>query len=83
MGFQPDFIIDNEILTLVSEISILVNRIPDHLIPPQELKLRHENRIRSIHSSLAIEGNTLSLREVTNISKGKPINVRLKKLNVR
>ena len=35
--------------------------------------LRRENRIRSIHASLAIENNTLSLEQVTAIVDGKPV----------
>lgn len=35
--------------------------------------LRRENRIRTIHASLAIENNTLSLEQVTDIIDGKPV----------
>ena len=37
------------------------------------LKLRRENRIRSIHASLAIENNTLSLDQVTAVISGKRV----------
>jgi len=36
-------------------------------------QLRRENRIRTIHASLAIENNTLSLEQVTAIIDGKPV----------
>ena len=36
-------------------------------------RLRRENRIRTIHASLAIENNTLSLEQVTDIIDGKPV----------
>ena len=36
-----------------------------------DLKLHRENRVRSIYSSLAIEGNSLSLDEVTAVIEGK------------
>ena len=36
-------------------------------------QLRRKNRIRTIHASLAIENNTLSLEQVTDIIDGKPI----------
>jgi Fic family protein len=36
-------------------------------------QLRRENRIRTIHASLAIENNTLSLEQVTDIIDGKPV----------
>jgi Fic family protein len=37
----------------------------------RDIKLHRKNRVRSIHSSLAIEGNTLSLDEVTDVVEGK------------
>ena len=37
----------------------------------RDIKLHRQNRMRSIHSSLAIEGNTLSLDEVTDVIEGK------------
>ena len=40
------------------------------LLSPQ---LRRENRIRTLHASLAIENNTLSLEQVTDIIDGKPV----------
>ena len=39
----------------------------------RDIKLHRQNRVRSIHSSLAIEGNTLSLDEVTAVINGKMI----------
>ena len=37
----------------------------------RDIKLHRENRIRTVHSSLAIEGNALSLAEVTDVLNGK------------
>ncbi|MDR2973235.1 MAG: Fic family protein [Propionibacteriaceae bacterium] len=37
----------------------------------RNIKLHRENRVRSIYSSLAIEGNTLSLGEVTDVIEGR------------
>jgi len=74
MKYQPKFAIDNEILTLVSDVSLLIGRIrDDDDVLSRTLELRRENRIRSIHSSLGIEGNTLSLEKVTNIIDGKQV----------
>ena len=36
-------------------------------------RLRRDNRIRTIHASLAIENNSLSLDQVTDIINGKRI----------
>lgn len=73
MSYSPELSIDNEILNLVADISVLVDRIPDNDVPPRDLKLRRANKIRSIQSSLAIEGNTLSLEKVTDIVNGKRV----------
>ena len=37
----------------------------------RDIRLHRENRLRSIYSSLAIEGNTLSLGEVIAVVEGK------------
>ena len=39
----------------------------------QDLRLRRINRIRAIQGSLAIEGNTLSERQVATLLDGKPV----------
>jgi Fic family protein len=71
MMYVPEFDIDSEMLDLVSEIAALVERIGGDSLPSGQL--RHANRARSIHSSLAIEGNTLSLEKVTAIIEGKKV----------
>jgi len=72
MAYDPKFMIDNEILTSVSEIAALMERIPDARTS-KHIRLRKEGRIRSIHSSVAIEGNRLSLEKVTDIINGKRV----------
>lgn len=49
---------------------MLTIRIGDNVPSPQ---LRKKNQIRTIHSSLAIEQNTLSLKQVTDIIDGKHV----------
>jgi Fic family protein len=39
----------------------------------RNVKLHRENRVRTIHSSLAIEGNSLTLGEVTAVIEGKAV----------
>jgi Fic family protein len=39
----------------------------------QDLRLRRINRIRTVHGSLAIEGNTLSEEQISTILDGKPV----------
>ena len=53
--YEPPFTVNNEILSLVADIAETVGHISatsKHLPTPQ---LRRQNRIRTIHSSLAIE----------------------------
>lgn len=38
-----------------------------------DIRLHRENRVRSIHSSLAIEGNQLSLAQVSDVLNGQPV----------
>lgn len=71
--YVPPFHVTDRILRLVAEISEEVGRISvlshGNLTP----HLRKMNRIRTIHSSLAIEQNSLSLAQVTAILEGKRV----------
>ncbi len=55
---------------LVSEISEKVGRITSHKELESKPHLRRNNRIRSIHSSLKIEANSLSLSDVRDVING-------------
>lgn len=70
----PPFTITSEIMRLVSEISeqvgIVATLLGEQVPSPM---LRKANRIKTIHSSLAIEHNTLSLKQVTDIIDGKHV----------
>ena len=69
----PPFNISAEAINMVAEISVLLERHNIALKDEPGLKLRKANRIKTIHSSLAIEGNTLSEDEVRDIINGKQI----------
>ena len=70
---KPPFEITNEIVDSVAQIAELVG----HLTVTNQLTsnptLRRSNRIRTIHGSLAIEQNTLSLEQVTAVLNGKHV----------
>lgn len=71
--YKPPFHMTDKMTSLIAEISEQVGRITvlqEGTINPH---LRRENRIRTIHSSLAIEHNSLSLEQVTAILDGKRI----------
>jgi Fic family protein len=56
---------------LIAKITEIVTRLEYGSDFKRDIKLRKHNRIRSIHSSLAIENNTLTLEEVDAIISGK------------
>ena len=68
--YVPPFTISNTMLELVSEISEKVGRINSHKELENKPYLRRNNRIRSIHSSLKIEANSLSLSNVRDVING-------------
>ena len=72
-GYQPPFTITPTILNLVAQISEAVGRLAVLADQVQSLSLRRISRIRTIHGSLAIEGNTLSEAQITAILDGKRV----------
>ena len=70
---QPPFQIMNKIIDDVAEISELTGRLSAHDHLSSNPNLRRTNRIRTIHGSLAIEQNTLSLEQVTAVLNGKHV----------
>ncbi len=70
---SPPYSITDEMLIMVSEISELLGRLNAVSDLTKHPKLRRSNRIKSIQSSLAIENNSLSLEQVSDILDGKHI----------
>ncbi|MBR3129265.1 MAG: Fic family protein, partial [Clostridia bacterium] len=71
--YNPPFSITNRMLSLVAEIAEKTGRITSYRSFEAKPHLRRNNRIRSIHSSLAIEANSLSLDEVKSVIDGKTV----------
>ena len=71
--YKPPFHMTDRITNLVAEISEQIGRIRVLSHGNLNPHLRKENRIRTIHSSLAIEHNSLSLEQVTAIVDGRHI----------
>src|SRR3990167_9694165 len=72
--FKPNFRYTDKIvrnLTHIAEARAIILNSP--LIPKWEVSLRREAIIRSAHSSTAIEGNRLSLEQVSNLAQGREI----------
>ena len=73
MSYQPPYTITPQIVQQVADIVELVTRwsySDDSALTPQ---LRRNNRIRTIQASLAIENNTLSIEQVTDVLDGKAV----------
>lgn len=71
--YKPPFTITNEILAYVSSISEKVGRISAISNLESKPHLRKNNRIKSIHSSLKIEANSLSLGQVRDVINGRTV----------
>jgi len=71
--YQPPYTITPEILNRVAGISEAIGRLTVLTDQARALRLRRINRIRTIHGSLAIEGNTLSEAQITAILEGKRV----------
>ena len=73
-NYTPPFTVSAEAINKIAEISALIERYAIYLEQAENgLRLRKANRIKTIHSSLAIEGNTLTEDEVRDIVDGKTI----------
>jgi Fic family protein len=70
---KPPYQITNKIVGLIASISEKIGEVNSaHLYrPPTELRKR--NRIKTIQSSLEIEGNTLSIEQITAILENKKV----------
>lgn len=71
--YKPPFTITNQILTYISSISEKIGRITATSNLEAKPHLRKNNRIKSIHSSLKIEANSLSLGQVRDVINGKTV----------
>lgn len=79
-GHIPPFTVSAEAINMIAEISGQIERYAIRLELEDGLRLRKANRIKTIHSSLAIEGNTLSEDEVRDIIEGKTVVAPIKQI---
>jgi len=77
--FEPNFRYTHKLVNLLAKIAagreVILN---SPLIPKWEISLRREAIIRSAHSSTRIEGNRLSLEQVSNLASGREITAQRK-----
>ena len=72
-NYIPPFNITAAIISLIAEISQIIGRLSVFEEAAKIIRLRRINRIRTIQGSLAIEGNTLSVDQISAILEGKRI----------
>ena len=71
--YVPPFTITNKMLDYVSSIMEKIGKLDNYNNFNKMPILRRNNRIKSIHSSLAIEANSLSLDQVKDVINGKTV----------
>lgn len=71
--YEPPITLTPELLTLTATIAEQLGRISERKSQAHELRLRRINRLQTIQGSLAIEGNSLSIEQITAVIQGKPV----------
>lgn len=72
-GHRPPYTITEKSADYLAKIVETVTRLEFGTAFKGNIKLHRENRVRTIYSSLAIEGNSLTLGEVTAVIAGKVV----------
>ena len=70
---KPPYNLTSKILKLVSDVSHKIGEVNASFLTKQSPELRKRNRIRTIQASLAVEGNTLSIDQITAILENKRV----------
>lgn len=73
VSMKPPYDITPEILKLVSLISEKLGEVNANYLSKQSPQLRKQNRIKTIHSSLQIEGNSLTEEQITALIENKRV----------
>jgi len=73
LSMKPPYDITPKILKLITSISEKLGEINATYLSKQSPQLRKQNRIKTIHSSLQIEGNTLTEDQITALIENKRI----------
>ena len=70
---KPPYDISPKILELISSISVKLGEVKANFLSKPSPQLRKQNKIKTIHSSLSIEGNTLSQEQITAVLENKRV----------
>lgn len=71
MAYKPPYSLAGSMVAKATGISNLIGKIEGYRLLSGDLKLRRQNKIKTVRSSLAIEGNTLSEGQIADIIDGK------------
>lgn len=72
-SMKPPYEITQTILKLITSISEKIGEVNANYLNKQSPTLRKQNKIKTIHSSLQIEGNTLSQEQITALIENKRV----------
>ena len=72
-SMKPPYVITSNILKLISSISVKIGEVNANYLSKQSPQLRKQNRIKTIYSSLQIEGNTLTEAQITALIENKRV----------
>ena len=70
---RPPYDITPSILKRVSSIAEKIGEVNARYLSKQSPQLRKQNRIKTIQSSLQIEGNTLTTEQITALIENKRV----------
>ncbi len=70
---KPPYDITPSVLKLISAISEKIGEVNARYLSKQSPQLRKQNRIKTIQSSLQIEGNTLTTEQITALIENKRV----------
>ena len=73
VSMKPPYDITPKILKLISSISEKIGEVNANYLTRQSPQLRKQKRIKTIHSSLKIEGNTLTVEQITALIENKRV----------
>jgi Fic family protein len=73
LSMKPPYDITTKILKLISSISEKLGEVNANYLNKQSPQLRKQNRIKTIHSSLQIEGNTLNENQITALIENRKV----------
>lgn len=71
--YIPPYAITNEMLTKISNIMEKIGKLDNYTTLDKTPYLRKQTKINSIHSSLAIENNKLTVEQVKDVINGKTV----------